>query len=426
MNFFITTLGCKVNQYESRALDTILRGRGHESSSVELADAYIINTCAVTAESARKSRQAIRRARTRNPSAAIAVCGCFSQISPSDVAVLEADLVYGSGDRLSFVADLERVVEEKIRLSNIDDPRTRREFEILPAGSVDGRTRAMLKIEDGCNNFCSYCVIPIARGRVRSLPLEDAVREAVQLQAQGYRELVITGIELSSYGRDLPDADLPTLIENLSKAAPKLRLRLGSLDPSVVTREFCQRLADAGNVCRHFHLSLQSGCDEILGSMRRRYDTRKFREAVDLLRETFYGCAVAADLIVGFPGETIEQNGETMRFIEECDFAAMHIFPYSPRPGTPAASMDGRLSRTEMTERVNEVTELADRMEAEFLASNIGAVLPVLFETENDGVWVGHSDNYILVCAEGEDLHGFVKNVKITAVSEKKLIGRIC
>lgn len=423
MKYFITTLGCKVNQYESSALDAMLRERGHEPSDAGSADAYIVNTCAVTAESARKSRQAVRRAQTQNPGAAIAVCGCLSQLDPEDFSDLA--LVYGSGDRRRFVLDLERAVSEKTRLSHVDDPRLRETFEELPSGNIAGRTRAMLKVEDGCDNFCAYCIVPYVRGPVRSLPPGLAALQAAALQAQGYRELVITGIELASYGRDLEGADLISLIESITEAAPELRLRLGSLEPSVITREFAGRLAHTEKLCRHFHLSLQSGCDEILQNMRRHYDTAAFYRAVEVLRETFEGCAVAADLIVGFPGETEAQHKTTLGFIENCAFSSMHIFPYSPRPGTPAADMDGRLQSSEITARVSEARALADSMEAKFLRGNTGSVLPVLFEADKNGMSVGHADNYALVGVRGAELRGFVRNVKISGVSGRMLIGHI-
>ncbi|MBR6258601.1 MAG: MiaB/RimO family radical SAM methylthiotransferase, partial [Oscillospiraceae bacterium] len=340
MKVFIHTLGCKVNQYETGAMETLLRRRGHEiTDAPDSCDAVIINTCAVTAESERKSRQAVRRlAAEAGEGAVVAVCGCCSQVSPESMKKIGADLIGGSGDREKFISELEKVCACKTKAFLIDDALKRREFENLPSGNEAGRTRAMLKIEDGCSNFCSYCVIPYARGPVRSMPAEIVSAEAKSLQERGFREIVITGIEIASYGRDLPGK--PTLIdavEAASAAAGNTRIRLGSLEPRIITEELCARLSALPNLCPHFHLSLQSGCDTVLERMRRKYDTARFYESVTLLRRYFPGCAIAADLICGFPGETEEEFSETLAFIEKCSFASMHVFPYSVRPGTRAA-----------------------------------------------------------------------------------------
>ena len=432
MKFKFHTLGCKVNQYETQAMEALLRQRGHEPTEGE-ADAVIINTCAVTAESSRKSRQAVRRLRAENPNSVIAVCGCYSQISPEEASGLEADIVYGSGQRNELLDALELAVAARdteqadAQCVSIDDPFQRRLFEELPAGSVSGRTRAMLKIEDGCDNFCTYCVIPYARGRVRSLPPERAAAQAAALESQGYRELVITGIEISSYGKDLKRDGcrlyLTDVIESISKAAPGTRLRLGSLEPTIVTEEFCTRLSALGNVCPHFHLSLQSGCDKTLANMHRKYDSAAFYNAVVRLRDAFPGCALTADMITGFPGETEEDHAEALRFIRKCGFSDMHIFPYSERPGTPAASMEGRILHRVRSDRAHQAQQLADEMKREYLHSCIGKTLSVLFETEENGISYGHSGNYCLVGAEGTGLRGLVENVKITGVSGENLVG---
>ena len=433
MKFTIHTLGCKVNQYETQAMETLLMRRGH--ILVEKgADAVIINTCAVTAESSRKSRQAVRRAQTENPSALVAVCGCFSQISPDAAAALGADIVFGSGHRRELVEALERACaargegETAAPILSVDDPFKRRLFEELPAGSVAGRTRAMLKIEDGCDNFCTYCVIPYARGRVRSLAPDTAAREAQHLAEEGYRELVITGIEISSYGKDLRSngqhLTLADAVEAISLAAPNIRLRLGSLEPTILTEDFCRRLSALGNVCRHFHLSLQSGCDRTLSAMHRKYDTAAFFAATERLRQHFPGCALTADLITGFPGETEADHRETLDFIRRCGFAAMHIFPYSERPGTPAAEMDGRVEKAVRARRAHEAQRIAGDMERDYLTACLGITLPVLFETESQGQSLGHSDNYCQVSVPETGLRRLVKNVKIEGVSGKMLVGK--
>ncbi len=433
MKYSITTLGCKVNQYETQAIETMLQERGYNPAQEDgSADVVIINTCAVTAESGRKSRQAIRRLKSRNPGAVVAVCGCFSQVSPQEMVELGAVIVFGTGDRKKLVEEIHRLVKErKNRTStepapvcSVDNPFKRQGFEKLPAGSVSGRTRAMLKIQDGCDNFCTYCVIPYARGRVLSLPLEEAAAQAAALESEGYRELVITGIEIASYGKDFRNGvGLADVVKAIARAAPGLRLRLGSLEPTIITREFCRRLAAAGKVCRHFHLSLQSGCDEILRRMGRKYDTARFFKATELLREYFPRCGLTADLIVGFPGETEEQHASTLEFIQKCSFSSMHIFPYSVRPGTKAAKMEGRLSRVVKTKRAAQAQAVADAMEIAFLESCIGDTLPVLFETEAEGICIGHADNYCQVSVPGRDLRGLVKNVKIEGLKDKILVG---
>ena len=426
MKYIITTLGCKVNQYETQAMEAMLRERGLTEAEPGQADVVIVNTCAVTAESGRKSRQAVRRLESENPGALVAVCGCFSQISPEDTKALGADIVYGSGDRKKLVDDIVRALGEREEIVCVDDPFKRRVFEPLPAGAVAGRTRAMLKIQDGCDNFCTYCVIPYARGRVRSLPSEQAAAEAAKMQAEGFKELVITGIEVASYGKDLKNGEkLGDAVLRIGQAAPGLRLRLGSLEPTVVTEDFCDKLLRAGNVCRHFHLSLQSGCSSVLKRMNRKYDADRFYEAVCLLREKFPGCGLTADLITGFPGETLEEHAATLEFIRKCAFSAMHIFPYSVRPGTVAAKMEGQLTKEEKARRAHEAQKVADEMQREFLLSSVGQVLPVLFETQPEpSLWQGHSDNYLLVECEGENLRGIVTNVQITGVDGEKLVGK--
>ncbi len=427
MKFAVHTLGCKVNQYETQAIENLLRQRGHRDvRDGEQADVIIINTCAVTAESGRKSRQAIRRMQHDHPGAVTAVCGCFSQLSPDDVRALGADIVYGSGDKLKFVEDLEACLAMHESVTCVDDPFRRMEFEELPAGAADGRTRAMLKIQDGCVNFCTYCVIPYTRGRVRSLPVSAAVSQAMALQAEGFSELVLTGIEIASYGKDLRTGeDLCALVCAVSRAAPGLRLRLGSLEPTVITEEFCRSLSELGNVCRHFHLSLQSGCDATLKAMNRKYDTATFFEKTELLRRYFPGCGLTADLIVGFPGETEEDHRATLDFIEKCGFSAMHIFPYSPRPGTKAAAMPEQLERSVKARRAAEAQAVAERMQADFLQAQVGTVLPVIFETVEENAALGHSDNYCEVRSDGDAPRGIVKYVEITGRDGQTLTGKI-
>lgn len=427
MKYIIYTLGCKVNQYETQAIEALLVSRGHKPCvEGEIADAVIVNTCAVTAEAGRKSRQAIHRLREENPGAVAAVLGCYSQLSPDAVQKLGADIVYGTADRLKLIDAVEKAVATGEGEKALDKPFERRIFEELPAGAVSGHTRALLKIQDGCVNFCSYCIIPYTRGRVRSLPMEAAVRQAAELDRQGYRELVITGIEIASYGVDLPERpDLADVVCAIAAAAPHMRLRLGSIEPSVITEDFCKKIADCGSVCRHFHLSLQSGCDATLKAMNRKYDTARFYEAMQLLRRYFPDCGMTCDVIVGFPGETEEHQLETLDFLKKAQFSDAHIFPYSRRPGTPADKMDGQIDRATKAKRSKQARAVVAETRSAFLESMIGKALPVLFETKEGECWQGHSDNYLEVRSEGEDLRGTVHNVRIDAVSEGILVGNV-
>ncbi len=427
MRYIITTLGCKVNQYETQAMEALLREHGHESAAPgELADAVIVNTCAVTAESGRKSRQTIRRLRDENPGAVVAVAGCYSQLSPEENAEIGADVIFGTHEHVRFIEAVEKAVESRIGERVHDDPFRRRDFEKLPAGAVGGRTRAMLKIQDGCVNFCTYCIIPYTRGRLRSLPLADAAAETARLAAEGYRELVLTGIEIASYGVDLPGKPgLIELIETLAAASGEMRLRLGSLEPTVITEDFCRRAAATGKLCRHFHLSLQSGCDRTLKVMNRKYDTAGFYHAVELLRQYFPGCALTCDLITGFPGETEQDQAETLAFIEKCAFSDMHIFPYSRRPGTPADKMPGQITAALKSRRAHEAQAVARRMHADFLRGCVGQTLPVLFETAEGAGSVGHSDSYVLVHVPEEGLRGELRPVRITGTDGETLEGEL-
>ncbi len=421
------TLGCKVNQYETQALEQLFAGRGHTLVPFEgAADAYIINSCTVTAVSDKKSRQVVRQARKRAPDAVVALCGCYPQTHPGDVAGLPVDIVAGTGDRVKFVELVERAwAERQEKVTALDDAMKRRVFEPLPAGGLEGRTRAMLKVEDGCVNFCTYCIIPYARGPVRSLPLQDAATQAARLAGEGYKELVLTGIEISSWGRELKDGtSLIDLVEAVCAAAPGCRIRLGSLEPRTVTEDFCIRAAKLKNLCPHFHLSMQSGCDATLRRMNRKYDTARFFESVCLLREHFQSPAITTDMIVGFPGETETEFEQSLDFIRRCAFAAMHIFPYSKRPGTPAASMPNQVPRGVKEERAREAAEAAARMEHSYLEQ--WDRVTVLFEEERDGLWRGHTTRYCEVrVPSGENLHNQLRQVSVTGVGDGFLEGEI-
>ena len=428
MKIAICTLGCKVNQYETQAMEQELRRRGHELTDFEsAADAYIINTCTVTAVSDKKCRNIIRRAKKQTPEAVVAVCGCYAQTDPEAVAALGVDVVSGSAGRMAFLDHLEQQLQQRqAQIVEVDEALRRRHFERLPAGGQEGRTRAMLKVEDGCVNFCSYCIIPYARGPIRSLPLEEAVEQARQLASDGYLEIVLTGIEISSWAHDLRNGQtLTDLVEAVCRAVPELWVRLGSLEPRTITEEFCRRTSVLPNLCPHFHLSLQSGCDATLKRMNRKYDTARYYESVELLRKYFASPAITTDLIVGFPQETEEEFEQTLAFIRKCAFSSMHIFPYSRRPGTPAAAMEGQIQKAVQEERAHRAAAVADEMEQAYLTQLIGSTLPVLFEEEKGGLWQGHAPNYVAVRAEGQELHNCLRPVRITAVSENSLKGEI-
>ncbi len=428
MDVAIYTLGCKVNQYETQAMERELLRRGHALVDFDgPADAYVVNTCTVTAVSDKKCRNVIRRARRSAPDAVVAVCGCYAQMEPEAVAALGVDLVSGSAGRMGFLDKLEELHRRRTdRVVSVDPALARREFERLPAGGAAGRTRAMLKVEDGCVNFCSYCIIPYARGPVRSLPLAEAAGQARRLAGEGYHEVVLTGIEISSWGHDLRTGEgLADLIEAVCAAAPGLRVRLGSLEPRTITEDFCRRTAALPDLCPHFHLSLQSGCDAVLARMGRKYDTERYHHSIRLLNGYFPDAGITTDLIVGFPGETQEEFEQTLRFLQSCAFSGVHVFPYSRRPGTPAASMPGQLSKEEKEARARRAIALAAEMEQSWLESRIGRTVPVLFEEEKDGWWQGHAPDYALVRAKGEQLHDRVLPVRIEAVERGALTGRI-
>ena len=428
MKFAIYTLGCKVNQYESQALQKELLARGYEQGQFdEPCDLYIVNTCTVTAVSDKKSRNALRRARKLNPDAVIGVCGCYAQVSPEEVEKLDVDVIGGTGDRGSFISRMEQFRQDHLRSVAVDNAFKRKNFEVLEPGGLQDRTRAMLKVEDGCVNFCTYCIIPYARGAIRSLPLPVAVAQSKALKAAGYRELVVTGIEISSWGMDLKTGEKPQdLILAICQAVPELRIRLGSLEPRTINREFCEVLKDCNNLCPHFHLSMQSGCDATLARMHRKYDTARYLESCTLLREYFPGCAITTDLIVGFPQETEEEFSATLDFIRRVGFASMHIFPYSRRSGTPAAKMPGQLTQAEKEQRAARASQVEAELRRNYNQAMVGTIQQVLFEqTNSEGLWTGHAPNYVFVEApfHGGSLQNQVLPVRITEVTESGVRG---
>ena len=427
MKIAFYTLGCKTNQYETQAMERLLVDMGHTIGSFdEGCDAYVINTCSVTAVADKKNRAMIRRCRRDNPDAIIGVCGCYSQHDAEAVRALGADVIGGSGQRQQFVELLLAAASTKQKQEEVDVALRRREFEILPAGGLEERTRAMLKVQDGCVNFCTYCIIPYTRGPIRSAPVELAVEQAKNLAARGYREIVVTGIEIASWGADLPGKpEVTNLIEAICNAVPHLRIRLGSLEPRIVTVDFCDRLCKLPNLCPQFHLSMQSGCDTVLQRMKRKYDTARYYESVRLLKEYFPGCAVTTDMIVAFPGETEEEFEASLDFIRKCAFADMHIFPYSRRPGTPADKMPGQHNNATKEARSRAAIAVAEEMSRAYRDNLIGTQLEVLFEETDGEYFTGHAMNYVKVYAKGENLHNEIREVTVTNIYKDGVLGVI-
>ena len=408
-------------------MERLLTDMGHGIVPFEAdADGYIVNTCSVTAVADKKNRAVIRRCKKSHPDAVIGVCGCYPQHAAEKLREMEIDVIGGSGSRAEFVEMMISAVAERARLEKVDNALRRREFEILPAGGLEERTRAMLKVQDGCVNFCSYCIIPYTRGPIRSAPLELAVAQARELAGRGYKEIVVTGIEIASWGADLPGKpEVTSLIEAICLAVPNVRIRLGSLEPRIVTVDFCRRLKNYVNLCPQFHLSMQSGCDTVLQRMKRKYDTARYYESVRLLNEYFPGCSVTTDMIVAFPGETEEEFAQSLEFIRKCGFADMHIFPYSRRPGTPADKMPGQLGNDTKEARSRAAIAVAEEMSRAYREKLTGSVQAVLFEEQEGAYFTGHATNYMKVYAEGENLHNEIRNVEITGIYNDGVIGKI-
>lgn len=409
MKFAFFTLGCKVNLFETQALSQLAVAQGHEIVERD-ADAVIVNTCTVTSASDHKNIRAFHKLRRDNPKAVIAACGCFAETEPAKVrATGEVDIVCGTRDRAAVLALCEQAVQGMALAAAA--PQAER-FELLPAGVPQGRTRALLKIEDGCDNYCTYCIIPYARGHVRSMPREQVESEVCRLERAGVREIVLTGIELSSYGRDLhPATMLVELLDDLLSAHSALRFRLGSLDPRTVDADFCERLRRHDNLARHFHLSLQSGSDGVLKRMGRRYTTDTYYKNVQLLRAAFPDCSITTDLITGFPGETAQELTETLAFLERCAFASVHVFPYSERAGTRAAQMEDGIPRPIRTARAEQAKQLAARLSERYREGFVGRELAVLPEHRAaGGLWAAHGTYGFPIYVQGD---GIQKNQPI-------------
>ncbi len=391
MRFAFFTLGCKVNLFETQALSQLAEARGHKLVDRD-ADAVIVNTCTVTSVSDHKNIRAFHKLRKDNPNAVIAACGCFAQMDPAQIRQTgEVDLVCGTKDRARVIEMCEAAVNCRSLPAMQASEQNSSCFELLPAGIPKGRTRALMKIEDGCNNFCTYCIIPYARGRVRSLSPALAEQEASRLEAAGAHEIILTGIEIASYGTDLqPQSSLTELLVQLLTAHPEVRFRLGSLDPRIVDEVFCERLSRYDNLALHFHLSLQSGSDTVLQRMGRKYSAEQYYHRVCLLKNAFPDCSVTTDLIVGFPGETEDEFSQSISFLRRCGFAAVHVFPFSPREGTRAANMEYQLSAQEKARRAQIAKREADALSTQYRKRFIGKTLHVLPEHRAHGLRPAH------------------------------------
>lgn len=423
------TLGCKVNQYETEAMLEMFKKEGYtQVDSEDFADVYVINTCTVTHMSDRKSRQYIRRMKKKNPDAIIAVVGCYSQVSPEEILEIEeVNLVMGTNERRQIVEEIKKLDASK-KASTVDDIMKVRAFEEIEISQTNGRTRAFIKIQDGCDRFCTYCIIPYARGgKVRSRDLESIVSEVEKLVLNGYKEVVLTGIHVASYGKDVKDEsiNLLTVIKAINEIDGIERIRLSSVEPVLFTDEFVSEVSKMKKVCPHYHLSLQSGCDETLKRMNRRYTTKEYKEIVDRLRENISNVAITTDVIVGFPGETNDEFKSTYEFLKEIELSQMHVFKYSPRKGTPAATMENQIDPQMKQLRSDKLLNLNKENFNKFAGRFIGQEVDVLFEQSiAENTYEGLTPNYIRVVVKSDkDIHGEILKVKLTDIRDEYVEG---
>lgn len=426
--FNIITLGCKVNQYESEAVEELFIKKGYEKVSAN-ADIYVINTCTVTNMSDRKSRQMISRARRDNPNAVVAVMGCYSQVKPEEVASIEGvDIVLGSRNKENVVEHCEDILQNKEAIDKIIAPSESKTFEELQISNQTEMTRAYLKIQDGCNMYCSYCLIPYARGNIVSRDIESIVEESKRLANNNFKEIVLTGIHVSSYGKDIDDElSLIDVIEAVAEVEGIERIRLSSMEPRHISLEFLERMKVTKKACDHFHLSLQSGSDDILKAMNRKYDTVIYKQKVEEIRQVFPNAGITTDIIVGFPGETEKNHKQTMEYAEEIKFSKMHLFKYSPREGTRAAKMSNQIDGRTKKNRLHDLEKIEEANRKEFLNKQIGKTLSVLIESKSDleGYSGGHSTNYLKVNVKENIAANTIIDVNITNIIDDELVGEI-
>lgn len=422
------TLGCKVNQYETEAMEELFINSGYELATYdEYADVYVINTCSVTNMSDRKSRQIIRRAKKINPNAVVAVTGCYAQTAADEVIGIDGvNIVLGTQDRKNIVELCESAGADA-KSNFVGNIMNTHEFEELKITKYTDRTRAFIKIQEGCNQFCSYCIIPYARGPVRSRPEAEVLEEIERLAQNGYKEIILVGIHIASYGIDLGNTSLEQILVKVDKINGVERIRLSSIEPMTLNEEFIGKIKGAKKLCPHFHISLQSGCDETLRRMNRKYTTAQFRSIVNGLRESFKDAAITTDIMVGFAGETEEEFQKTLDFVDEISFADAHVFQYSMRKGTPAAKRPDQVAPSVKEERSRRVIEHTAKSREKYLKGFIGRTMPVLFEQrDREGLFEGKTTNYITVHAESEaDISGQIINVFLEKIKNAEIIGKI-
>lgn len=422
------TLGCKVNQYETEAMAELFEKAGYSVTDFDSpADVYVINTCSVTSMSDRKSRQIIRRAHKQNPSAIIAVTGCYSQTAPDKVAQIEGvNLILGTQDRRRIVDLIEEITVDDC-VNNVCDIMKNHTFEHLEIDNYSERTRAYIKVQEGCNQFCSYCIIPYARGPIRSRDLTDILDEARKLVSKGFTEIIFAGIHVASYGLDKKDgSSLAVLLNKLNEIDGIKRIRLSSIEPMTLDETFISQIKDCKKLCPHFHISLQSGCDETLKRMNRKYTTAQYKAIVDGLRAHYPDTAITTDVMVGFPGETDEEFEKTLEFLNTVKFSDTHIFQYSPRPGTPAADYPNQVDPSVKEIRSKQVEKISEKSRLEFLQKHIGKTAEVLFEQRKGDFYEGKTDNYITVLIKSdEELSGKYKKVFLEKIIDNAIYGVI-
>ena len=427
--FAHTTLGCKVNTYDTQAMAEILKNHGCIAVSFEdRADIYIINTCTVTNSGDKKSRQALRKAVKLNPEAVVVACGCYSQIHPEAVKKIEGvSILIGTQDRMRIAEFISQYLEGREQKDFVSDISDQKEFEDLTISSMDKRARAYIKIQEGCDRYCTYCIIPYVRGRVRSRLPENIISEAKRLSASGCKEIVLTGIHIASYGKDIEGTDLVKILYALHEVEKIERIRFGSVDPLAVTDELLDAMGNLPKICDHMHLSLQSGCDKILQAMNRRYNTAEYSAAVEKLRSVMPGCGITTDIIVGFPGESDKDFEESLEFVKLMGFSKVHIFPYSPKAGTKAASMENQIPSYVKEGRARLMGELGAALAQDFAKKFENTKLKVLFEQKiGNNLYEGHSTNYIIFRQESTaDITNNILEVEASHAKEGCLCGKI-
>lgn len=422
------TLGCRVNVFETEAIAKSFTNKGYEIVDFEeFADVYVINTCTVTNIGDKKSRKMLRKAKKNNENAIVVAAGCYAQVSPEDVCKIEeVDLVVGTSDKSKIIDFVEEYLKTNKKKSYVNNIMSIREFEEMELDEYHDKTRAFLKIQDGCDRYCSYCLIPYARGPVRSNPIENIESQVRGLVSNGFKEVILSGIHISSYGKDLKSYNLVDVIDVLSKIKGLERIRIGSIEPMFFTEGVLERLKTFENFCSHFHLSLQSGCDETLKRMNRRYTSEEYKDVVNKIRNVFKDASITTDIIVGFPGETDEEFEKTYEFLSDIRLSKLHIFKYSERKGTKAESLGGKVDPKKKDERSRMLSNLDSKCEKEFMEKYIGKKMRVLFEEEKEGFFSGYTENYIKVSALSEkDITGEVLLCSLEKLQEDNVFSKI-